>query len=338
VRSRPAADPRSSRRPVRRGAGILLPPPLEPGDRVAVVAPAYPARSAEALEAGIDVLGSWGLEVVRGRALSRRRGYFAGTDRERAEDLQRAIGDARTRAIFCARGGWGTSRLLDRLDLAPLARNPKLIVGYSDLTVLSAELLRRFGLVTLHGPFVSELARPEAYHLPSLQRALFTPEAPLRIDLPAGSRFSGPASRGGGAVEVEGRFFGGCLSLLAHLCGTGRLPDTRGAVVYFEEIAEEPYSIDRMLWQLKASGFFNGVAAVLVGEMLRCEPRAGSPSLTLPEVLRDHLGPLGVPVFTGLPAGHGDGKWSLPIGFTARISLRERRIVLSPGAARTGRG
>jgi len=300
----------------------ILPPALAAGDRVAVLAPGFPARSPKDLAAGTRVLERYGLRPREGTAVRRRHGYLAGTDADRARDLQKAIDDPAVKAIFFARGGWGTSRLLDRLDLAPLRRRPKLLVGYSDLTTLFARIQRFFPLVTAHGPMVAELSHPAAWHEPSFRRALFHPERPLVLRTPARAALA----RG----RAEGRLLGGCLSLLAHLCGTGIFPETAGAVVFMEDIGEEPFRVDRMLWQLRASGFFHRVAAVLVGRMVACRPRLGMRSFTVREVLADHLGGLGVPVILDLPAGHGPRKRTLPLGLTARVDTAAGRVTIGP--------
>ena len=310
---------------IEKGQRTVVPRGLKRGDAVAVVAPGYPARDDDALRRGLGILLDWGLVPRPGHAIAKVRGYFAGTDEERARDLQEAISDPEIRGILFVRGGWGTSRILPALDLEPLRAQKKLLVGYSDMTVLFAEAWRKFGLVCGYGPVVPDLPAPERFHLPSLRRALFRPEAPLTLRVPRESilaRGDGPAT---------GRLVGGCLTLLAHLCGSRRLPDTRGAVVFFEEIAEEPYRIDRMLWQLREAGFIGRhCAAVLVGQMTGCEPRPGVASLSLDEVLRDHLGSLGIPVLTGIPAGHGDGKWTLPLGFRAAVNGRTGAVTLRP--------
>ena len=307
----------------------LVPPALRRGDTVAVVAPAFPPRDERHLKEGIRTLERWGLSVRPGKALGRRWGCFAGTDEERARDLQEAIDDPEVKGILFARGGWGTSRLFGRLDLSPLARRPKVLVGYSDLTVLFADLWRRWRLVCGYGPVVAELGRPAAFHAPSLRRALFRPAEPFSLRVARRSILA----RGRG----EGPLVGGCVTLLAHLCGSGRLPDTRGAVILLEDVGEEPYRIDRMLWQLREAGFFSRAAGVLVGSMSdpapadrKKDPAPVARSFTFREVLEDHLGPLGVPVLLDVPAGHVEGKWTLPLGLTARLGPAEGRVTFSP--------
>ena len=300
----------------------IIPPALTGGDRVAVVAPGFPARKASDLAAGVRVLSSYGLRVQLGAAVGKRHGYLAGTDAERARDLQKAIDDPAIRAILFARGGWGMSRLLDRLDVAPLRRSPKLLVGYSDLTSLFGQIQKWFPLVVAHGPMVAELGDRAAWHEPSFRRALFHPERPLTL------RVTRRAVLAKG--RARGRLLGGCLSLLAHLCGTGRFPDTAGSVIFMEDVGEEPFRVDRMLWQLRAAGFFRDVRAVLVGKMVGCVPRPGMRSFTVREVLADHLGPLGIPVVMDLPAGHGPGKRTLPFGLTAQVDTGAGRIVVGP--------
>ena len=327
----------SPRRERRRPPAPVVPAPLRRGDTVAVLAPGFPARDERALWRGIRRLEAWGLRARLGDSVARRWGYFAATDPERARDLQAAINDPGVRGILFARGGWGTSRILERVDLSALRSDPKVVIGYSDLTVLFTELWGVCGLVCGYGPVVSELGLPSAFHARSLRRALFRPGAPLALKVPRDSILSaGTRARSYGgrrsqpAGIAEGRLLGGCLTLLAHLCGSGRLPDFRGSVLFVEEVQEEPYRVDRMLCQLRMAGVLKGVAAVLVGSMTRCAPRRGMTSFSIREVLADHLGKLDVPVLLDIPAGHGPGKWTLPLGFTARVDAGAGRVTLSP--------
>jgi muramoyltetrapeptide carboxypeptidase len=258
---------------------------------------------------------------VPGRFLRRRRGELAGTDEERAADLAWALGDPDVRAVWFARGGYGVTRILDRVDYRVLARRPRVLLGFSDLTALFAPVVRRASVPAFYGPVVADLRRPGRFDARSLDRVLAEPASATTHRLPA---------RG---ILVPGRargpLIGGCLSLLQALVGTPFEPDYRNAVLFFEEIGEAAYRVDRMLTHLRTAGRLDQVAGVVVGHMVDCGPhrRGGRP---LRQVLREALADLGVPVVTGLPAGHGPRTLTLPLGFTATLDTAARSLRLAP--------
>ncbi len=276
---------------------------------------------AETVAAGLVALGRMGYEVVLGRSLARQTGYFAGSDDERAEDLNRFLRDGSIRGVWFARGGYGTARLLDLVDWKALARDPKLLVGYSDLTALFAAATRRSGQLCLYAPVVTELGDGDGYHTRSLRAAL------------RGEPFEIPVSRRQllAPGRAEGPLAGGNLTVLVHLLGTRYEPDLRGAVLFLEDTPEETYRLDRLLSHLRMSGALSRVAAVLLGSF---EPkpteRAFPPDRSIEELLAETFLPLGVPVVGGLRAGHVAGKWTLPIGGLARLDTDRGRLLLEP--------
>lgn len=304
-------------------AGVHRFPRLRPGDRVGVAAPGFAVRP-DLLAGGLVALGRMGYEVVVGRSLTRQAGYLAGSDEERADDLNRFLQDPAIRAVWFARGGYGTARLLDRVDWEALARDPKLLVGYSDLTALFAAATKRPGQLCLYAPVVTELGDGDGYHAPSLRAAL------------RGEPFSLPMSRGQVLApgRAEGPLAGGNLTVLVHLLGTRYEPDLRGAVLFLEDTAEETYRLDRLLGHLRMAGALSRVAAVLLGSF---EPkpteRAFPPDRPIEDVLAETFLPLGVPVVAGLRAGHVPGKWTLPIGGLARLDTEAGGLVLEPRPA-----
>ncbi len=294
---------------------IRLPRALRTGDKVAIVSPAGPLRSPETLDRGLARLRAWGLEpMVLPHAQDAAR-YLAGSDAARAADLQAALADAELRAVFATRGGYGCTRLLDRLDFAPLARDPKPIVGYSDLTALLAAAWRKVGLVGFHGPMVAtvdSMAMEAACE--RLQRdLLFRAETP---PLPADGDQVAHAIRAGVA---EGRLLGGNLALVTALIGTPWEIDFSGAVVFLEDTGEEPYRLDRMLTQLLATGAFARAAGVALGDFHVDDTPLGSESAEVVEVLHERLGGLRIPVGRGFPFGHRPRSWTLPFGAMARL-------------------
>jgi muramoyltetrapeptide carboxypeptidase len=288
---------------------------LTRGDTVGVVAPGFAVRT-QPLDAGLARLRRMGYRIREGRRLRARHGYLAGTDEERAADLAEMIADGSVRAIWFARGGYGTARLLDRVPWQQLRRDPKLLIGYSDLTALFNPALERAGAVCLYGPGVGELGRAEMFHGPSLRRGL--------TGQPITRRFGKRDVMAPGSAS--GRLIGGNLSVLSHLCGTRFAPKPRGAVLFIEETGEQTYRIDRMLNQLRQAGLLRGLAGVLLGAIDAPPRRRFPPDRDLDAVLREHLEPLEVPVVRGLPAGHVRGKWTLPLGAIASIDTAARQL------------
>ncbi len=264
------------------------------------------------------VLAGWGLEVVNAGTPERRHLYLAGTDAERAEEFQRHYLDPEVRGLFLTRGGYGAARILPLLDGAAIAAvEPKPVAGFSDATALFAYLHAVAGISVLHGPclaapgFVRNPPPPE--ELEALRRAAFEPEQPPVFPVRMLGTAAAPA---GGTVgqlvgQAVGRVVGGCLSVLVTTLGTPWEVDTRGALLFLEEINEAPYRIDRMITHLRAAGKFKNLRALVFGYLHGCE---GEPPSLLNEVLRDLFREAPFPVAEGLPAGHGSPNLTLPLG------------------------
>jgi muramoyltetrapeptide carboxypeptidase len=273
---------------------------LSPGDRVGIAAPAGPFDR-EAFEKGLQVLRDWELVPVFGDDLFARQGYLAGIDRRRRVELAGLFRDERLAGVFAARGGYGSMRL--------------------------AFFTEKVGTAVVHGPVVTSLGRVEAASLDLLERVLFDPDPVGAISLPAPQTIRPGAARG----PVKG----GNLSVLTRLVGTPFMPDLRGAILFFEDVGERPYRIDRMLTHLRLAGALAGVAGVLVGELVRCEePNGEGP--TAAEVVRERLADLGVPVLAGFPAGHGAWNHPLPFGLPITLDATGGRVVLEEGFADLG--
>jgi len=265
-----------------------------------------------------------GYEVQLGRSVARQEGYLAGSDEERAEDLNRFLRDGSVRGIWFARGGYGTARLLELVDWKALGRDPKCLVGYSDVTALFAAAGRRADPICLYGPVVAELGDRARYHAPSLRAALRGD--PVR--LPFRRRQVLAPGRARGALR------GGNLTVLVHLIGTRYEPDLRASVLFLEDTAEETYRLDRLLTHLRMSRVLDRVAAVLLGSF---EPkpteRPFPPDRPVRDLLEETFLPLGVPVVMGLPAGHLPGKRTLPLGGMAELDTASGRLVIRPRKA-----
>jgi muramoyltetrapeptide carboxypeptidase len=268
-----------------------LPKPVGPGARVHVVAPAGPVE-ADGLYAGIEMLGVRGFDVRPAPNLRERCGYFAGSDDARLEGVQIAIDDPEAHVLWAARGGYGTTRILDRLRLDRFAREPLWVVGCSDATALLLELWLRHRVVSIHGPMAARLADTAGEDVEELFALLGGGAPKARTDLE-------PLVPG----TARGPLLGGNLFVLAHLLGAARADFAAGAVLFLEEVGERPYRIDRCLTQLKRAGVLSRVAGVVVGELTACDP--GADGVTAMDAVREHLGSLGVPVAAGYPAAHG---------------------------------
>jgi muramoyltetrapeptide carboxypeptidase len=300
----------------------LLPPRLRTGDRIGIAAPGGPVRPAD-LEKGMEYLSGRGFALVRGRHLGARHGYLAGTDAERLEDLNRLLADRTIAAIWFARGGYGTARIVAGIDLAALKKHPKALIGYSDLTVLHAAAYKRLRLSTLYGPLVKELGDASSFDDASLWQALSGDGRDVEHRLEAAGVFR-PGS-------AEGPLVGGCLSLLVSLVDTPYEVATDGAILFWEEVGEEPYRIDRMLGHLRMSGRLARLKGMVVGRLVGCEAKDPENALPLAEILSTHLEGTSYPVVVDFPAGHCPGKVTLPLGRLARLDTAAGRLTIQEG-------
>lgn len=288
------------------------------GDVVGVVAPSGAIEEAR-LGAGIAVLEELGLRVVTGEAVLARQGYLAGSDTARCADLQRMLDDPDIRGIFCARGGFGSQRLVPALDLASMRRQPKPVVGYSDATALLVAL-GRAGVVGVHGPMVAvDLARGlSGRSLAHLERVLSDPAYLWEAEVPVAIR---PGRAGG-------RLLGGTLSVLVTTLGTPYAPDLDGAIVFLEDVHEWPYRLDRLLTQLRQSGKLDRAAGVVFGTMEACRTLDGVAAV---DVVRDVFADAPFPVGLGLPAGHSAApadveNLALPLGVEVELDVDGGRL------------
>ncbi|MGC3996655.1 MAG: LD-carboxypeptidase [Anaeromyxobacter sp.] len=287
---------------------MIIPGPIRRGDVVRVIAPSSPFDPVF-LARGLEVLqGRLGLQVRHRIDLDARDHFLAGDDARRLEEWREAVADPDARAIFCARGGYGASRLLPELDPAALVARPKLLVGFSDITVLHA-LLNRAGLATIHGPVLTQLGRAPEEAVAHLERLLAGDAPPPGPGTPPpGAGLAGTATVVAG--RATGPLLGGSLTLLAHLCGTPWFPPLAGAILLVEDVDEKPYRVDRYLTQLRLAGVLRGLAGVALGQFTGCD----APGLRGVEVARRFAAGLGVPVIEGLPSGHEDANFAVPLG------------------------
>ncbi|WP_369216778.1 S66 peptidase family protein [Streptomyces flavofungini] len=300
---------------------LTRPPRLTPGARVAVVAPGGPVPEA-ALQAGLDILRGWDLDPYAAPHVLNAHpkfGYLAGTDADRARDLEQAWCDPSVAAVFCARGGYGAQRMVDLLDWdAMRGAAPKVFLGYSDITSLHEAFATRLGLATLHGPMTAaETFLKNARTQEQLRTTLFTPEDARVI-----TAHDGAGTLVGG--RARGVTLGGCVSLLAAGLGTpGARPAARGGLLFIEDIGEEAYRIDRVLTQLLRAGWLTGVAGIALGSWQECGPYE-----EVRAVLADRLGGLGVPVAEEYGFGHCAGALTVPFGVAGALDADAGTLTL----------
>ncbi len=291
---------------------MIYPLPLKSGDLVAVTAIAS-LVSREVVEPGIEVLENWGLRVHRGLHLYDRYGSFAGTDDDRLYDLQKALDDPEIKAIFIARGGYGTTRILDRIDLTVLKSHPKWIVGFSDVTALHAHLLKH-GFIGVHGPMPGYYAKKKARAATGFLRRLLFGEWPA-IKVPA-HKYNRPG-------KARGVIVGGNLVILSHLMGTETELDTKDKILLIEDIGEHLYAIDRMMVHLKRAGKLSGLAGLVVGYFSKIKDTKPSFGKSVEEIVHEHVEDYEYPVAFGFPVGHENRNFPVPVGHISELSVTE---------------
>ncbi|MCU0450230.1 MAG: LD-carboxypeptidase [Bernardetiaceae bacterium] len=299
---------------------MLLPKRLQQCSVIGLVSPAGAMYEAESFDLATENLEALGLVVKPGQHLRARHGYLAGTDEQRAADLHAMFADPSVDAIIAMRGGFGTARLLPLLDYDLIARNPKILIGFSDITALLLAIYHRTGLVTFHGPVAS--GGFNSFTFGYFAKVLFNAEMPL-LENPnqLGDHLVRTADRVRTICpgKAKGVLAGGNLTVICSIIGSGYLPDWQGKILFIEDVNEDIYKIDRMMTQLSLAGVLKKLAGVAVGKFTGANPAQSYGSLTLEEVLSHHLCGLGIPVFTGAMIGHISSKFTVPIGVEAEI-------------------
>ena len=310
----------------------IRPHRIRPGDVFGLVSPATAAFETDPTEIFADAFRAVGLEPRLGMNYYRRRGYFAGSDAERAADIMEFFADPEVKGIF-ARGGWGSARVLPLLDYDVIRANPKVLLGYSDATALLMGVHAQTGLVVMHGPGPGNRFSTEHF-----RRTLMDAEAGLLENLAAdpGDHIVPREHRirtitGG---RASGPLLGGNLTVLTAIMGSEYLPDFTGAILFLEDVDEAVYRVDRMMTTLKLAGVLDRIAGFIFGRCTDCDPGSGFGSLTLEQVLEDHIAPLGIPAFRGSMIGHLPEQFTLPIGARAEMDADRGTIRLLEPAVR----
>lgn len=317
---------------------LILPRALGAGSTIAIVAPASGSTTSD-INSGVARLRSLGFNVKKSDHLTKGFGYLAARDEVRASEFMKYVRDPEVDCIMAVRGGYGCMRILPMLDFEEIRANPKVIIGYSDITALVNAVYQKSGMIAFHGPVAT--SGFDAYSTDSFRRVLMQPE-------PAGEFEESDQFRGSSFAEARastivpgratGRLVGGNLSLVSDMMGTPYEIDMTGKILFLEEIAEEPYRVDRMLTQLVLSGQLARCAGIALGRFTKCEaPRRGGEfrvSLSLEQVIRNTVEPLGIPTVYGLSIGHISKKLTVPIGGEAVLDAGEKTLTLVERAVR----
>lgn len=312
------------------------PPRLRPGDAVGLIAPAGFADDEAEVEAVSETIRAMGFVARPGAHLLTRYGYLAGTDRQRADDLNAMYADEAVRAVFTIHGGWGCARILPFLDWPTIRANPKLLIGFSDVTALHLAFAAHAGFPTIHGPNAANSWREASWS--SFWTIAVQGGTPVLDAARPGDALL-PGDPGGIATirpgKARGRLVGGNLSILTSLVGTPWLPDFDDAILFLEDTGESEYRIDRMMTQLALAGILGKVNGMVFGQCTRCtigvDDYAG---FTVPQVLHQHLAPLGIPAFRGANIGHIANQLSMPVGVDVEMDAEAGTIrMLEPAVA-----
>ena len=312
---------------------VIKPPRLKAGDTVGLVIPSSAQWDPVTVDILLDSLTVLGLKGKLGKHVFDRRGYFAGRDEDRAADLNAMFADPEVNAIHCIRGGWGAARLLPLLDWPAIAKYPKILVGYSDITALLLSLHAKTGLVTFHGPLGT--SGWNAFNMDWMKRVLWNGEAATFANAKETDDTLVPVKNRTRTItpgKARGRLLGGNLTVFTTIIGSGYLPDFKDCILFLEDVEEEPYSLDRMFTQLRLAGILAQAKGVIWGTCDKCTPGEGFGSLTIPDILDDHLKPLGVPVYSGAMIGHVDRQFTLPLGIQVELDADAGTITMLEAA------
>lgn len=313
---------------------LIKPARLRPGQTIGLVTPASNTPENEDIETAADIVRSLGFSVKKANNIYARTSYLAGSDEDRARDLNAMFADDDVAAIFCVRGGYGTTRILPYLDYALIRANPKVLMGYSDITGLLNAIFVKTGLVGFHGP--NALDNFSDYALGEYEKVLLRPAARTVIgQAPPFATRRGRIDRQNRLTRItrgkaRGRLIGGNLTLLTAINGTPYEPDYSDSILFLEDISEAPYRVDRMLTELWLSGHLDRVRGIAIGKFTDFD--SGGNQFSMEEVFRMRFEPLGVPTLRGLMIGHIDDQTTVPIGIEAELDADAGTLTLMEAA------
>ncbi len=303
----------------------IRPQRLRKGDTIGIIAPSSPPNQAS-LERSLAFLEQLGLNWKFGKSVKNVHGYLAGTDEERLRDLHDMFADPAIKGIFCAGGGYGSARYTDKIDLQLMKENPKVFWGFSDITFLHTAMGLYSNLVTFHGPMLASCVGKDTFHELSAKmfQQLFEP-----MELHYTEAISPLETITGGIAQ--GELVGGNLSLLTSGIGTKFEVDTKGKLLFIEDVGEEPYRVDGLLNQLRMAGKLKDVAGIVIGDFSDAEPKKRKETLTLDEIFADYTANLGVPVVKGFKMGHCQPHFAIPLGVGAKLDADNKTLTILPG-------
>ncbi|MBO6586395.1 MAG: LD-carboxypeptidase [Gracilimonas sp.] len=301
----------------------IKPKALKAGDTLGLVAPASPIYESSVFDEMLTNLQDLGFKLKLGEHVRNQRGYLAGTDQQRADDLMNMFRDPQVDGVMCIRGGWGCNRILPLLDYDVFKNNPKAFCGFSDITSLHMAMYQKSDLITFHGPVGKSNWNP--FTTNAFKKIIFDGETPT-FEIPANDKRNFVITPG----TIEGKLLGGNLSVLVSMIGSDYLPSFEHAILYLEDVGESVYRIDRMLTQLKLAGILDQISGFVFGKCTDCD--AGDNSLTLQQVFDDHIKPLDIPAFYGAMISHEDDNITLPVGLNAGIDATKKTIHVSEPA------
>ncbi|MCP4634626.1 MAG: LD-carboxypeptidase [candidate division Zixibacteria bacterium] len=298
---------------------VIKPKGLKKGDCIGILSPASPPNS-QKLKQGIRFLENRGFRIKM-FAPFKRTGYFSGTDEERSEQINKAFLDDEVDAIICSRGGYGSMRILDKIDYKNIIKNPKLLIGFSDITALHLAIYNKCRLTSVHGPMVSFgfNEKRETKTIDSFHKAVSN-QVNRPLSYPADNNKWKTMRHG----KTMGILIGGNLTLISMLIGTEYLPDFKDKILFIEDLDERPYKIDRLLTHLKLAGKLDNLRSIIIGEMVNCaNPKGGERSFKLQQVFEDCFSKYNFPVIYNFPSGHGRRNLTLPFGVKVEIDTRK---------------
>ena len=298
----------------------IIPKSLRLGDYIAITGPAGCIWNKWHITKIEEKLNGLGYKTKLGKTLYEQDGYLAGNDKMRADEFMSFFEDKSIKAILTMRGGWGCSRILDLLDYDVIKNNPKIIMGFSDITSLINAIYTKTGLVTYHGP--CGYSSWKEFTTNNVLKALVSGQ-PFKMENPNDYKEHLNTLTGG---VSRGELIGGNLTVVVSMLGTDYEPDWNNKILLLEETTEEPYRIDRMLWQLKQNGVFNKIKGLALGSFHKCEPEEPEKSFSLQEVLEQHFRNCKFPVYQGATFGHLQPKFTLPLGIKAELNADEHFI------------
>lgn len=307
--------------PYRTSSPIIKPKRLVPGDTIGMISPGSVLPDKEQYDKIVRTITELGFHVEEGANARKSYGNLAGTDEARAADLNKMFKNPAIDAILPFRGGWGSNRILDLIDFESIKRNPKVLIGFSDITSLLLAIYAKTGLVTFHGPVGK--SEWNEFTVSSFTNTLMRNKKARYENKPDADMDFSVINPG----SAEGKLIGGNLTVLTSMLGSDYLPEWEGAILFIEDVGEEIYRIDRMLTQLKLNGILSKLSGFIFGTCVNCE-KGNKNSLNLEQVLKDHIQVLGVPSYYGSMIGHIDNMFTLPIGISARIHSETGSIEL----------